>query len=430
MTSLRCPEAPRWLAAALVGMGAAVVLFPAVGAVGVPVGVLLLIWRRRNVGTWVAPVVARWPALAVVALVPLTVFPVVDWGLALPRLAAMLGGLTVAFALADLIRSQRELVAGATALLVVGSGIALLSPVVAEWPSYKTPVLPALAPLYSLFPQLLSGVVVGTARGGVHVNQLAGVAAGLLPFAITLWVFAPAQRVRVIAAMSSCLLGGMLLLSQSRSGYLGAAVGVGVALGWGVVALRPPHRWAWLAGIVGAMLALSIILGGMVRDWSITAESAYDSFPGRRELWDRALLMVEDFPLTGVGPGQFSLVLHRWYEPLILAPGTYVPHAHNLLLQLALDLGVPGMTAVVSLVVTAVVRAVWRASDPAARRVAIGVGAGFIGVFVYGLTDAIAIGARGALPLWALLGLGIAIDRLARANEAARSDRGEQPKCV
>jgi putative inorganic carbon (HCO3(-)) transporter len=169
---------------------------------------------------------------------------------------------------------------------------------------------------------------------------------------------------------------------------------------------------------------LGVLLKPMIWEWGEASEAAYDSLSGRLELWDRALLMLRDLPFTGVGPGQFSLVLHRWYEPLVLPPATYVPHAHNVLLQLALDLGVLGMAATLALGGTVVASAVRAAHSPLRRLIAIGVSAGFVGFFAYGMTDAIAIGARGALPIWALLGLGMAIDHLTRMARADGIDKG------
>lgn len=421
--------ASHWPSVGLAVVGAAVVLVPPTAVIGLPLAALLLGWRRARFGAWVPHVAARWPALALVAVVPLSLFAVVNWSLAVPRLAAVLGGVTVAFALVDVVRSERGLLVSAAALLAGGGALALLSPVIAEWPLYKTPVLPALAPLYALFPQLVSGVVIGTARGGIHVNQLAGVATALLPLGVVLWAFAPTRWIRGVAAISSLLLGGLLLLSQSRSGYLGAATGLVAALAWATMALRPSRPWAWIAGLAASVVTLGVLLGPMLSAWVTASEAAYDSLAGRRELWDRALLMLRDMPVTGVGPGQFSLVLHRWYEPLIVPPGSYVPHAHNVLLQLALDLGLFGMVASLALVVTVVVQAVRAASSPATRLVAIGVGAGFVGFAVYGMTDAIAIGARGALPLWVLLGLGIAVDGLARANTDNRHRAEGSQRC-
>ncbi len=54
--------------------------------------------------------------------------------------------------------------------------------------------------------------------------------------------------------------------------------------------------------------------------------------------------MLQDFPFTGIGMGTFTQVADRLYPFFLYAPGT-VEHAHNLFLQVGVDLGLPGLIA-------------------------------------------------------------------------------------
>ena len=114
--------------------------------------------------------------------------------------------------------------------------------------------------------------------------------------------------------------------------------------------------------------------------------------------------------------GQFSLVLHALYVPFSFPPEAYVPHAHNFLLQLGLDYGIPGALAVGALLV-AFFRAMWVAGHQTTDRevgaVAQGLAAGMAAFLVFGLTDAITLGARGGLVLWIVLALGAAVSQTA-----------------
>ena len=143
-------------------------------------------------------------------------------------------------------------------------------------------------------------------------------------------------------------------------------------------------------------------------------------------MWSRALTILQDFPYTGVGPGQLSLVLHALYVPLLLSPDTYVPHAHNFFLQLGLDFGIPGAIAILG-VLLGFFRGLWsslrRTGDGRLRAITVGLGAGMVSFLVYGLTDAIALGARGAFVLWVVLGLAAALDQVTRP-EAPEAPRG------
>jgi O-antigen ligase len=129
--------------------------------------------------------------------------------------------------------------------------------------------------------------------------------------------------------------------------------------------------------------------------------------------------------LTGIGMGQFEPVLYALYIPILNPPGTFIPHAHNFLLQLGLDLGLLGASAFLWLLFE-LFRALWQAyrrlgdRDPALQAAAVGLAAGVAGFLTYGLTDAIAVGSRGSIIFWIMLGLGAALARL----PVCAADRG------
>ena len=52
--------------------------------------------------------------------------------------------------------------------------------------------------------------------------------------------------------------------------------------------------------------------------------------------------MIRDFPFTGIGMGSFGKVAGLFY-PFFYHDASEVAHAHNLFLQIAVDLGVPGL---------------------------------------------------------------------------------------
>ncbi|MBU0664991.1 MAG: O-antigen ligase family protein [Proteobacteria bacterium] len=67
----------------------------------------------------------------------------------------------------------------------------------------------------------------------------------------------------------------------------------------------------------------------------------------RYELWGRSVAMVKDFPLTGVGVGNFYRN-NVSYENRSLGKG-YVENAHNYYLQLSSELGIPGIFLFISI---------------------------------------------------------------------------------
>ena len=123
---------------------------------------------------------------------------------------------------------------------------------------------------------------------------------------------------------------------------------------------------------------------------------------------------IQDFPYTGCGLGTFRRVVHILYPLFLVAPDVDIGHAHNLFLQVALDLGVPGLIAYVALLVIAAAMC-WQVYHQRAgpeRALALGLGGGLLAQHVYGLTDAVALGAKHGVALWMLLGLVVALHRM------------------
>jgi len=128
---------------------------------------------------------------------------------------------------------------------------------------------------------------------------------------------------------------------------------------------------------------------------------------GRLEIWSRALYAVRDFPVTGCGLGAFRKVAWILYPLFSTYPNTDFAHAHNIFLQTALDLGIPGLVAYLALL------GLWgftcwekaHSQDPLIRWTALGLLASMIALHAYGLTDALALGSKPGVVLWFGLGL-------------------------
>ena len=87
-----------------------------------------------------------------------------------------------------------------------------------------------------------------------------------------------------------------------------------------------------------------------------------------------------------------------------------VAHVHNIFLQTALDLGLFGLMAYVGLLVMLLVRADQASRGPSAfaGRTAAGAGLSLVVVHVFGLGDAISLGAKVGVFQWLAAGLVLA----------------------
>jgi putative inorganic carbon (HCO3(-)) transporter len=126
-------------------------------------------------------------------------------------------------------------------------------------------------------------------------------------------------------------------------------------------------------------------------------------------------LAIRDFPFTGMGLNVFRKALPALYTVYPIPRDVDFVHAHNHLLQAAIDLGLPGLIAYLALWWGAAYAlfAAWRATaDPYLRAVSIGLGAGWVAEFMYGLTDVITFGAKLGIFFWFALVLAISLYRV------------------
>ena len=148
-------------------------------------------------------------------------------------------------------------------------------------------------------------------------------------------------------------------------------------------------------------------------------ETAFSSgtisgWDGRREIWSRAIYMIQDFPFTGIGMGSFGDVADALYPFFSYSPGA-VPHAHNLFLQIAVDLGIPGLIGwlAILLVIFALSWKLYRYGRVHQNVQCAALGAGLLcsqmALVVHGMTDAVTWGMVRPAPLvWAIWGLAVA----------------------
>jgi O-antigen ligase len=187
----------------------------------------------------------------------------------------------------------------------------------------------------------------GRVRGAIggmfrNPNDLALNMVAALPLAASLALRARTLARGLVASGCAVLMIGAVVASQSRSGSVGLAV-MTLFMGGYLVRRRPAIA---LAAVLALVLALPFMPASYWhRISSITDESRDET--GSREA--RQILFRESFaaflahPVTGVGAGQF-----RNYDP----EGREQPwrESHNVVLQVAAELGVVGVLVFMFLV--------------------------------------------------------------------------------
>jgi putative inorganic carbon (HCO3(-)) transporter len=442
LSGARIEIAPQRLAAVewlLLGLAAPMLLVPGWYT---PIGLVFVAaaWgiRRAVTGSWSVPSRAHGPSMMLVLALLIALTPSVRLDYSSPKFFGIVLGLAVFYACLNTCRSDEALRRAGLILLGFGAVLAIGGVLYMAEPGSKL----FGRDVYSLLPDFDRRVQTSTiAIWGINANQVGGTIALFAPLAVAL-VFERGST-RRLALGSAVLLLGALILTQSRASIGGVAVALLVGACW---AAWRRGRWgrallAVLAAgcIVALVLSQPDRLGELVQ--SVDVNARLSSSVGRLELWQRALAMILDMPFTGVGLNNFSVIVLNFYPGVVSAeyfdPTSVVPHTHNFILQAALDVGLPGLAAFVVIVALAVrggLAAVrgpasggLRPGAPAAHRLlAAGLLLGLLAHGIYGLADAVALGAKPGVALWAVLGVLVALGERwhsARAHGRGRGGR-------
>jgi putative inorganic carbon (HCO3(-)) transporter len=231
-----------------------------------------------------------------------------------------------------------------------------------------------------------------------------------------------------LLAGSLVLTGGTLLLTQSRGAWLGLAAALAAL---GAIISRPLRKVIGFAALVG--LAAFIVVGPTEAGaWLFGSQT--QEFTGtlsidfRLHVWRVAIWGAGDFPFTGMGLGTFRRVARVLY-PLPIPADYDIAHAHNHFLQAAVDLGLPGLVAYAALWLGAahlLIKTYRSTQDGRLSALALGLGGGALAYFVYGLTDAVALGAKPGFIFWMTFGLIVAIHQLSVRDMAPSENPHDQ----
>jgi len=195
------------------------------------------------------------------------------------------------------------------------------------------------------------------------------------------------SAVVALAAGAGLVVAVGIALNGSLAGY-GLAIPVLVASAIIVLPRRNPAI-RWLAPVAAILLigVVGWLATTPLSSRSVLEANAATSVSSRQEIRTTSLEATREFMPLGSGIGTFRRVYALNEDHDRLDPTTYVNHAHNDYLELALETGVPGLVLLV-LFLAWWARAAWRAwspghPDPYARAAAVASAA----ILVHSLVD-------------------------------------------
>lgn len=394
---------------------------------------LALLWLARwwVTGRLIVPTALNLPVLFLLAVLPVTLWVSADKELSLPKVYGLILSAAMFFAVAHRLQTWQQVWRGALVLALAAAGTAMLGLAGTSWIEGKLFSVPWL---YGRLPHLVRGIP-RLSAGGFHPNGIAGTLAFFTPLLAGLSWSQGAIRGAWQAEghpwwqklgrwWPGLGLGALgltvftLLLTQSRGGFIGVAAGLTILAGW------HKRRILWVILTAGLLVGLGVAAGLLVgrgtdAGLGLTLVETMDvgpgglSLAGRQEAWQRAIYMIQDFPFTGIGIGTFDRVADVLYPFFLIGPDANIPHAHNNLLEVGVDTGIPGLVAYVALLVAFGVAA-WRAyltlTDAAPRALIAGLVCGMLAHQVFGITDAFILGTKPGVVMWVFLGFVAGLD--------------------
>lgn len=249
-------------------------------------------------------------------------------------------------------------------------------------------------------------------------NEIAGAISWVLPTAVVFTFNRNLSNwIRVIAGTAALFLLSSLMFGQSRFAIGGVVVGFAFI----IIALSRSKQVLLAAGL--SLSALVVLEASILFNVFPTAEST-SSTPSlsRRDeqtsstrllIWERGIRMTLDYPLTGVGMSTYRQAVRTetyvipYFEQQNLGP----PHAHNQWIQVAADLGIPGLAIYIIWygLAFSILWHQWKSKDDSTQYYVAAVAGGLIAYIGYSIGDTITLWDRFHFLLWWYLGMAAAL---------------------
>lgn len=221
-------------------------------------------------------------------------------------------------------------------------------------------------------PYLYRQANLGTASGlFANANHMATLLLVAIPFLVALGARRWRQRPRTNDRLLTATLAGgasVVLLIGIVTNHSFALLVIGApVIGAAALQLIPPGRVR--LGRLAVMLSLLLAAGTAVLALTVSAgmsASNRTSIDMRADIWAHTSQAIRESGLAGTGVGTFTAVYRGLEDPATIER-TYINHAHNDYLELALEGGIPAVLLIVAFLAWWGMRtfAIWRSPNAA-----------------------------------------------------------------
>lgn len=399
---------------------------------------ILLIFRRLTVGRFVPRSPVNMVLVLLLLMGGVSLYATPDILFSLRKVVGLAYGILLFWSLLHFVGTRPDRLRLALALfLLIGWGVWGLSLLAGNLPAKVPllwPIMEWIYAQYDLLPFAISRVINPNEIGGTLLWFVPLTWALLYGFLTEPLSFGQIKQFLLLGAvtLTAFAFTALLVITQSRSALLGFGITM-IVIGW---LIGPWPRRTVKAGILiglggliivmlwagtGETLTVLMRLTGIGLNPTNTTTDSIFSLSGRIEIWSRAIYGIQDFPFTGMGMNSFRRVVHMLYPLALISPETDLAHAHNHLLQVALDLGLPGLIGYIAIWIVTAIMLIrkWQSGQTSQwhRILMLGLGGGLLAYFIFGITDAIALGARPGFIFWMLLALTLSVCQITPSSD-------------
>ena len=410
-----------WVQFCLVVLLAPLFLFPSMKTIWI-IGIVPIVWafrwmkRKEPFERTILDLAIG--VLAVAVFVTCLIVP--DISFSLPKIAGVLFGLFWFYSAVALLKREMLMKWGIVALL--GAGLVL--GVGGSFDMIKGAEFPSIGKVLKIVPEIK--LKLPGAEQGINPNPLAGTLILVIPLSLIL-IFSCFSKnkedrftrnkllsifVFIFLAVSLAVLCSVLFLTQSVGSWFAVMIS-------GLVLIFPGKWKRW--GLVLAFLLMGFVIlsrperilvkGNAVKDYI-----AEKKIGVREPFWMAGIKTIKEYPLSGIGMNRIRLLPSVGYES---------SHVHNQLIHTAAELGIPALVAYLAILIGAgwMCYKVWLQSGVGwMRAAALGLGAGQMAHFVFGMGDSIPLGAKPGVFFWFSLALITAMFNYIKRKEFSVQD--------
>ena len=230
-------------------------------------------------------------------------------------------------------------------------------------------------------------------------NLLAGFLVTMMAIAAGMGCKSDTIKGRVVLFALVAVLGTCLILTYSRGAWLSLLAVIAV---YGVLCNRKIF-WLFILLPIGLFYGHDAVLERIMSIMNPTDTSS----TLRLALWESTFAMIMDKPIFGIGWGAYWLVYPE-YDFFLNNSNVKIFHAHNMYLNIAAEIGVPGLICFLSIMyghMRLALSVISGVVDCWSSGLMLGVVAAIVGILMNGLTDYVMFNIQLSMLYWLLNGL-------------------------